>query len=594
MSTTWNVKISELGATTNFSTGDEFVIVQNGETVKIAGNSLASSIATLTNLATRSYVDAIVDLAPETLDTLRELAQAINNDPNFAATITDAINTKITADDWEGLWSTKNTYHLPEGSNLYFTNARAHAAIFDNNNLINFANGGQVGNAQLVHQGQASWYEGMDIYSPAGHEWVQLNYDDRNYVWVTDTFAGIDLTTPEGDWLSWKFGLDATLTLPEGGDIVDSNGVSVLGGVTSYNALTDKPTIPTDINQLTDASGLLGGGSGSYPTAPTFTTVTATQLNVQNVEFTGTGAVTISSGNDLNFEAAGNITFNGQTLDNLGGIALSDLSVAYQPAFANGDLTYNSATGVFTYKPPKLSGFVTTQVLAQEIANLVDSAPGTLDTLNELATALGDDPNFATTVATQIGSKADLTYVDDINNSLNAGLNLKANSSDLATVATSGSYDDLINKPAIPADVSDLIDSNKLLPQKIIVEAVATVTTVNGNRQYTWQFNVLAGQATVEYHSTIITGMPSNFGPSLVFNLNSFAEFPSTIIMQPQLQTIPLTQVLGASLNAFDANAQNAQGNVITNFNPLIHRFYVTSPAQAVDGVQRYYYTFRT
>ena len=39
------------------------------------------------------------------------------------------------------------------------------------------------------------------------------------------------------------------------------------------------------------------------------------------------------------------------------------------------------------------------------IANLVDSAPATLDTLNELASALGDDPNFATTVTNSIGTK---------------------------------------------------------------------------------------------------------------------------------------------------------------------------------------------
>jgi hypothetical protein len=37
------------------------------------------------------------------------------------------------------------------------------------------------------------------------------------------------------------------------------------------------------------------------------------------------------------------------------------------------------------------------------IANLVNSAPTTLDTLNELATALGDDPNFATTISTMVG-----------------------------------------------------------------------------------------------------------------------------------------------------------------------------------------------
>ena len=40
------------------------------------------------------------------------------------------------------------------------------------------------------------------------------------------------------------------------------------------------------------------------------------------------------------------------------------------------------------------------------VANLVDSSPDTLNTLNELAAALGDDPNFATTITTEIGKKA--------------------------------------------------------------------------------------------------------------------------------------------------------------------------------------------
>jgi len=43
-----------------------------------------------------------------------------------------------------------------------------------------------------------------------------------------------------------------------------------------------------------------------------------------------------------------------------------------------------------------------------QIANLVDSAPGTLDTLNELAAALGDDANFSTTVTNSIATKLPL------------------------------------------------------------------------------------------------------------------------------------------------------------------------------------------
>lgn len=43
------------------------------------------------------------------------------------------------------------------------------------------------------------------------------------------------------------------------------------------------------------------------------------------------------------------------------------------------------------------------------IANLLGSAPGTLDTINEIAAALGSDPNFATTITTELGNKLNIT-----------------------------------------------------------------------------------------------------------------------------------------------------------------------------------------
>jgi hypothetical protein len=55
------------------------------------------------------------------------------------------------------------------------------------------------------------------------------------------------------------------------------------------------------------------------------------------------------------------------------------------------------------------------QILTYVMAAIVDAAPSTLDTLNELAAALGDDPNFATTVTTALAGKqpldSDLTAV---------------------------------------------------------------------------------------------------------------------------------------------------------------------------------------
>ena len=48
----------------------------------------------------------------------------------------------------------------------------------------------------------------------------------------------------------------------------------------------------------------------------------------------------------------------------------------------------------------------------QKVSDLVGGAPELLDTLNELAQAISDDANFATTITTSIGTKADTSYVN--------------------------------------------------------------------------------------------------------------------------------------------------------------------------------------
>jgi hypothetical protein len=55
----------------------------------------------------------------------------------------------------------------------------------------------------------------------------------------------------------------------------------------------------------------------------------------------------------------------------------------------------------------KLLNTLATQTYVQQpVANLVNSSPSSVDTLQELATALGNDPNFSTTVTKLIGTKA--------------------------------------------------------------------------------------------------------------------------------------------------------------------------------------------
>ena len=89
-------------------------------------------------------------------------------------------------------------------------------------------------------------------------------------------------------------------------------------------------------------------------------------------------------------------------------IDTEDLSVSTGSASGTGSLSYNNSTGVFTFAPADLSTYATQSYVGTQISNLVDSAPSTLDTLNELAAALGDDANFSTTITNSLATKAPL------------------------------------------------------------------------------------------------------------------------------------------------------------------------------------------
>jgi hypothetical protein len=118
--------------------------------------------------------------------------------------------------------------------------------------------------------------------------------------------------------------------------------------------------------------------------------------------------------------------------------------------------------------------------VAEEIAKLVSTAPAVLDTLGELSDALGDDPNFATTVSTRIGSaesrittleaRPNITNLNAISDvvisspSTNQVLQYTGSSwqnSSLASVAISNSYLDLNNRPTLSGlggQLDDLVD----------------------------------------------------------------------------------------------------------------------------------------
>ncbi len=121
---------------------------------------------------------------------------------------------------------------------------------------------------------------------------------------------------------------------------------------------------------------------------------------------------------------------NGSNLDNLT-LLYVDASLNAKPSFSQVDTSLNLKSNLIyvdaslilkaNLESPTFTGtpnaptaasdnnsdqLATTAFVSTAVANLVSSAPDTLNTLNELATALGDDANFSTTIITSLGSKA--------------------------------------------------------------------------------------------------------------------------------------------------------------------------------------------
>lgn len=187
-------------------------------------------------------------------------------------------------------------------------------------------------------------------------------------------------------------------------------------------------------------------------------------------------------------------------------------------AFVVGQGYLKSSSAASTYAPlssPSLSGtptaptaaaatnttqIATTAFVRTEISNLVASAPAALDTLDELAQALGDDANFATTVTNSLSSKAPLAsptftgtvilpsatsigdissteigYLDGVTSSIQTQLNSKSNS--LLTINNqSTSY------TLVLSDGDKLIEMNSGSAQTLTIPLDSSVAFPNGTK----------------------------------------------------------------------------------------------------------------
>ena len=120
-------------------------------------------------------------------------------------------------------------------------------------------------------------------------------------------------------------------------------------------------------------------------------------------------------------------------------------------------------TGVTASSGDSSTSLATTAFVATEINSLIDSAPGALNTLNELAAAMGDDANFSTTVTNSIATKLPLaggTLTGDITLTNDKDIHFLTNSgSNDGTMITRASGDALRIKYATNVLIFDAVDN---------------------------------------------------------------------------------------------------------------------------------------
>ena len=218
---------------------------------------------------------------------------------------------------------------------------------------------------------------------------AQVYFQDGVIVPVTDNDVDLGTTVLEFKnlYLDGTAKID-TLTVDENATIAGTLGVT---------GLSTLPTVNVDGGTID--STVIGG---TTPAAVTATNLTATV----GISGTLTGNVTGNLTGNVTGAVTGNVTG-----DLTGNVTAGSGSSTFNNVTINGSLDMNSGsagtiTGLST--PSGATDAATKGYVDTSISNLIDSAPGTLDTLNEIAAALGDDPNFATTITNSIATKLPL------------------------------------------------------------------------------------------------------------------------------------------------------------------------------------------
>lgn len=379
---------------------------------------------TSTDAATKGYVDtsvsALVDAAPGTLDTLNELAAALGDDPNFATTVTNSIATKVSK---SGDTMTGNLA-FSGGAKITGLPAPTNSGDATPKSYIDQLYGSTASAEQSDASAAQSAIEAAQSAGEASDS-ADAALASQNAAAISESNSAVSAaasatsasqsSTSASNSATSASASAASQAAAAASEIASASSASssAASAVTAESAKTAALGHATDASDSADLAqdwaiktdGPVAGGEFSAKywagVANTSNSVSANTVDAKGDLIAGAAdntVVRVPVGTDDQVLMADSTTGSG--------LKWGTVDVSGEIATHNADTT--NVHGIADTADLATKSYADTAA-ANAAAALVDSAPGTLDTLNELAAALGDDPNFASTVATQIGLKADLT-----------------------------------------------------------------------------------------------------------------------------------------------------------------------------------------
>ena len=165
--------------------------------------------------------------------------------------------------------------------------------------------------------------------------------------------------------------------------------------------------------------------------------------------------------------------------------------------------------------PTASSGTNTTQIASTafvrtEISNLISAAPSALDTLNELSAALGNDPNFATTITNNLASKANLSgaiFTGSVSGPSGNFTSLKVNNVDVSASGHTHTSSDITN---FNSAVSGLLPTIANSGDNRLLTSTGSTVGINAESNLTFNGSLLAVSGNLVANTGTINSLNFN------------------------------------------------------------------------------------